>query len=315
MGQYVVYADVLWLINFGMDFILLWATAKVGHFPIHKRRLILSAFVGAIYGVCIIIPQFSLAYLFPIKIAFSLLMLWIAFGSLPWRRFFRAVLYFYLLSFTMAGAVLGCSSLLKSGAFSYFDGFSIHWVSLLFAIAAAFFIAYWAITYIRQNFRKEQLLLKADILIENKKVMVTAFMDTGNDLKDPITQKSVMVVEYAALQKALPLGFCKLYEKYAGYDVVKIFEKANTMNMDLNLRLIPFNAIGRDNGMLLGIKPRVVVFKGAKNNEEIIRRDIILCLYHRPLGKAKGYNAIVNPLVLTAEDNISKGERAWGYGA
>ena len=46
-------------------------------------------------------------------------------------------------------------------------------------------------------------------------------MDTGNELKDPVTQKPVMVVEYAALQNIFPKAFSRLYEKYAAVDVVK----------------------------------------------------------------------------------------------
>ncbi|MDD4571589.1 MAG: sigma-E processing peptidase SpoIIGA [Clostridia bacterium] len=315
MQQYVVYGDVLWLINFCLDFILLWATAKAGRFPLKKPRLILAAVVGAFYGVCILVPQFSFAYLFPIKIGFSLLMIWLAFGALPLRSFCKAVLYFYLLSFTMAGAVLGGSSLLKSNGIDYFNGYSIHWLSLLFAAFAAVFLVRWAISYIRRNFRKESLIRKAVISIGSQKIQVNTFMDTGNELKDPVTQKPVMVVEYAALQNIFPKAFSRLYEKYAAVDVVKIVEKANVMNMGFNLRLIPFNAIGRDNGILLGIKPKRVVFKGNKGIEDIMMRDIIICLYHRPLGKSKGYNAIINPMVLEEASQIIKGERIWGYGA
>ncbi len=40
MGDYIVYADVLFGINFFLDFILLWGTAKFGNFPSRMRRLI-----------------------------------------------------------------------------------------------------------------------------------------------------------------------------------------------------------------------------------------------------------------------------------
>ena len=315
MQQYVVYGDVLWGINFCLDLILLWATAKAGHFPFKKARLFLAAVAGAFYGVLILVPQLSMAYLFPVKIGFSFLMLWIAFGSLPLRSFFKVVLYFYLLSFTMAGAVLGGNSLLKANGITYFDAFSIHWLSLIFAVLAAFLLVRWAIFYIRKNFRREGLVRKASIYIAGQKVPIKVFMDTGNDLIDPITQKPVMVLEYAAVQHIFPKAFNRVYEKYAAVDVVKVVEKASNMNLGFSLRLIPFNAIGRENGMLLGIKPKTIFFEGNKELEQSMLKDIIICLYHRPLGKSKGYNAIMNPMVLEEASQIVKGERLWGYGA
>jgi len=54
-----VYADITFLINLLMDFIILWATARLVNLPVKYGRLILAATVGAIYAVGYLIPELA----------------------------------------------------------------------------------------------------------------------------------------------------------------------------------------------------------------------------------------------------------------
>ena len=46
-----IYGDVLFLINFSMDFLSLFITGKIMHLKMNKWRLLASATVGGVYGV------------------------------------------------------------------------------------------------------------------------------------------------------------------------------------------------------------------------------------------------------------------------
>lgn len=50
-SETVLYADVLWLINFSMDFLSLYAAGKLLSLPLLLRRMILAAAFGGIYAV------------------------------------------------------------------------------------------------------------------------------------------------------------------------------------------------------------------------------------------------------------------------
>jgi stage II sporulation protein GA (sporulation sigma-E factor processing peptidase) len=110
---YTVYADVLFFLNLFMDFFLLWATGRFLRLTANYPRLLLAAFIGALYGVGFIFPGLEVLYTMIIKVAFSFLLLRIAFAFQGWRPFLQSVGVFYLIAFAMAGAVLGGSSLLE----------------------------------------------------------------------------------------------------------------------------------------------------------------------------------------------------------
>ncbi len=47
-----VYIDVLFLINFTVDYLALYLTGKTLRLPLHRWRLIVVSLVGALYGHC-----------------------------------------------------------------------------------------------------------------------------------------------------------------------------------------------------------------------------------------------------------------------
>ncbi len=311
MGDYVVYADVLFGINFFLDFILLWGTAKFGHFPCRMRRLLPAAFLGALYGVCILVPQLAAFYGMAGKIGFSLLMVWVAFGNLPLLRYGKAVIFFYLVSFAMAGAVIGGYSILSSSGLTLPENFPIPWVALLFAVAAVCVLARWGVRYLKRNWQQDSCLTEAEVWFGGKSVSCLMLLDTGNELSDPASGKPVMVMEYQVLKKILPDDFCRKFEAYAGGDITRILSINNGAPWQRRLRLVPFHAIGSNGGMLLGLVPDMVVLG---MQDKIYTKDVIICIYQYKLGNGRGYHGIVNPQVLT-EAAEGGGTVKWSYGA
>lgn len=65
MKSITVYADILFLINFSMDYLALYMTALVTHSSIHKVKLLVSASVGALLGTIeiLIVPTSRYSYI------------------------------------------------------------------------------------------------------------------------------------------------------------------------------------------------------------------------------------------------------------
>lgn len=62
------------------------------------------------------------------------------------------------------------------------------------------------------------------------------------------------------------------------------------------LKLIPFSSLGKQNGMLIGIKPEFVLIK--KEEEEFKKENIIIGIYNKSLTKRGEYRALVGlPLI------------------
>jgi len=126
---------------------------------------------------------------------------------------------------------------------------------------------------------------KLKIEIEEKQIELEAIIDTGNFLRDPITRISVIVVEKSVLKQILPDSLLdNLHEIISGKDV-DIGEYLS------KIRIIPFTSLGKENGLLIGIKAtRVCV----NYNEEIIEvKNVIIGIYNGTLSKSNRYSALV----------------------
>lgn len=57
------------------------------------------------------------------------------------------------------------------------------------------------------------------------------------------------------------------------------------------LKFIPFSSLGKQNGMLLGIKPNYI--KVISNETETINENVIIGIYNKSLTKRGEYRALV----------------------
>jgi stage II sporulation protein GA (sporulation sigma-E factor processing peptidase) len=295
-----VYLDIILLINFIMDFFLLWATGKIANLPVKLTRLILGAVLGAFYSLVVLLPEWSVCSSFLAKNICAIIMVVIAYRPQSVRRFVRALAYLYILSFTMGGAVFAAVYLTDTapGFIQAWNGVGIlggiHYGWLTIGLAVAFFLGYGGFYYLRKSWLQQQLINKLTICFCEHEVMVTALLDTGNQLTDPLTKKPVIVVESAVLEKVLPK---EILQKVSGEN-----SETNELlaSLDQNwasrVRLIPFNSVGKSHGLMVGLRPDVVVIKNER--KEIITSDVVLGLVNKSLSREGQYRALLHPQIL-----------------
>jgi stage II sporulation protein GA (sporulation sigma-E factor processing peptidase) len=88
-----------------------------------------------------------------------------------------------------------------------------------------------------------------------EKVTLTALQDTGNSLRDPLTGQPVLVIGANAAQKL------------TGLTPEQIRDPAKALTALPGLRLVPYRAVGRQNGMLLALKMdnvKIGAFRGSR---------------------------------------------------
>ena len=132
--------------------------------------------------------------------------------------------------------------------------------------------------------------------MNNKKVNIKAMLDTGNGLKDPITGSPVAVVEKEKLVGLLPDNILNNTERILGGDW-----KDENINFRSKFCVIPFNSIGKQNGMMLGFK--VDEIKIINDIEEIVNKKAIVCLYNQKLSKTNAYFALIGLDMLERREN------------
>lgn len=113
-------------------------------------------------------------------------------------------------------------------------------------------------------------------------------IDTGNLLKDPITNSPVIIIEKNKLSNILPKEILENSEKIINgkYE----FSDEN-LKYASKFRVLPFSSLGKQNGMLLGFK--VDKIEAEINDEEIIREDAIVGIYDKKLSSRNQYEGLI----------------------
>lgn len=116
-------------------------------------------------------------------------------------------------------------------------------------------------------------------------VHIKAIIDSGNFLKDPIRKTPVIVVEKQALINLIPNCILHNIDKIINGEEIELGDYIS------KIRLIPFTSLGRENGILLGIRADSVFIEMEERN--IVVENIIIGVYNGTLNREGKYSALV----------------------
>jgi stage II sporulation protein GA (sporulation sigma-E factor processing peptidase) len=286
----VVYADLSFLVNFVMDLALLWITARWSQSRVYYGRLLLASLLGALYGTGVLFAAWHWFYILPVKIAVSILMLWVSFKPLGWEQWKKLIVFFYLGSFIATGLLL---------ALPYLSIYTrpllkLRWLWWASGLAGLILIAYCSERYIVNKVLPGLLRFQVTLKFDDKVCSGTGFVDTGNALRDPLTRRPVIVAEYGLIRDCLPQEICRTFDPGTGEDD---FLGAVLSSAWANrIRMIPYRSVGRRHGMMVGLRADEVLLN--MGQEEIKHRDLVVGIFHDQLSNDDSYRMLVPaPLV------------------
>lgn len=241
----VVYGDIAFLLNFAVNALLLSGSARLSGAPIVWRRLLLAAALGAAYALLALLP--ACAFLTGViwKLLVCAGMVALAFGLR--RSSLRQGLLFFGLSAAFAGLVLaldcvtGGSAVLLGGSAYYVTSFQ----ALVLLGGACYLLCSLALRGILLHSGAE--LVPVMLRLGKKTVSLTALRDSGNTLRDPVSNAPVLVVQWQVARRLLPQAGTLKQEDFK--DPFALFARWQAYRP----RLIPYHAVGAD-GMLLAIR-------------------------------------------------------------
>lgn len=288
-----IYIDVVLLENLIMNYIILYATAIIFKKTPQIWKIILASGVGAVYSVMTYVSNFHVYSTIFLKILLSIIIVYIAFSPKNIKELCKAMLLFYLVSFIFGGAAFFLIYFVKPQNILMKDGLFIGTYPLKIVFLGAiiaFIITILAYKIIRTKISKKSLKCSIKIKLNDAQIETTAMVDTGNLLKDPITNTPVIVVEHTLLYNILPKQILNNLENILGGDVADIPDEIKNKYM-CKLKVIPFSSLGKQNGMLLGIKADEVYIE----NEEgtFTNKNVIMGIYDKSLTKKGEYRALV----------------------
>ena len=289
----VIYIDMLFLENFILDFIILYVTGLISKNKIKFLKLIFGSALGAIYVVMYYFIKINVYSNIIIKLLLSIIMIYISFVPMNFKEMLKLTVFFYLTSFVFGGAALSVIYMLNSRRITIQNGILIgnYTIRTIFiGVVIACIVTIIAFKFVKAKFSKNDLFCNIIIKINNKQIKTKAMLDTGNFLKDPITNIPVVVVEYTVLYDMVPKEILDNIEDILGGDLEKIPENIKNEYMS-KLKVIPFSSLGKQNGMLLGLKADGLI---VDNEEEVKNIDkVIIGIYNKKLSKKGDYSALL----------------------
>lgn len=250
-----IYLDLVVLLNFLVDGLLLLGTNRLAGHPPHWRRCLGAALVGGIYGgICMLQGFRFLGNLFW-RVVFLGIMGGVAFGTdkSGWKR----CGLFVILSMALGGLAVGVE---KSGFIVLLMGAGSIWLLCRIGLGGSI---------------GERIFIPLEIRYLDKVLRLTALWDTGNTLRDPISGESVLVIGVDAARSLTGLTAAELRDPLETLKEGKI----------PGLRLIPYRTVGQSGGVLLAMR-----LKDVKVGDN--RRSALVAFAPERIGGNNGYQAL-----------------------
>lgn len=260
IGIYAVYIDVFLVQNVLMDLQLLLLTMLLLREKVIFLRLLAASLVGGAGAVMILLSGigFGITYVL-LVLVLDLAMLLVCVrkpikGRPAFQKLVMGIIDLYGMVFAY-GKLMECAGRLVGERLA-----QILVTGVIIGIVI-FILAY-------RSLMEPRHIYEVTLTEEGENVICRALFDTGNLLTDPISGKPVSVVEETALMK----GWLEKYpQKY---------------------KIIPYQSVGREHGVLEGIVVDELVIK--KEQEQVVKKGAVVAFYKGKLSKNGDFQMILN---------------------
>ncbi len=287
-----IYVDIIIVENLIMNYIILYATGLISKNKIYYIRIFIASLIGAIYSIIEYISKLNIYSNGIIKILLSIIIVFIAFNPQNVKKMCKQIVLFYLTTFTFGGVATYLIYVLKPQNIIIKNGMYVGTYVLKVIFIGAILgtvILFVAFKLSKNKITKKDMTCKVKIKLNGKEKIINTMVDTGNLLKEPITGNPVIVVEKTVLYDLMPKEILNNTETILGGDFEKIPEKIKNEYIP-KLKIIPFASLGKQNGMLVGIKPESLEIIDEQITE---KKEAIIGIYAKSLTKRGEYNALI----------------------
>ena len=212
-----VYGDVLFAVNFSMDFLALYMTGSVMYADKRRLRLISAACLGGVYSVVSLMMHTNRFFGVVVGAAVALLMCFICFAPKKISALLKQAAIFCAVNFLLGGCMTVLYSLMGrltakrivvngETGIVYGEMSAAKFVPL--ALAAAL-ISYAAGRIFASSARRKEVSVR--LCFRGSETVLSCLADSGNLLCEPAGGLPVIVTYYEKIERTLPLALRKIY--------------------------------------------------------------------------------------------------------
>lgn len=188
-----IYLDLIFMINFFFDSLLLLTVKVVLKRNIKIKRIIIGGIIGG-FSTFLLLIKLNNITLFLFKVVISILMILITFGYQNIKYTLKNLGYLYIISIILGGFLylLNIEFSYKSdGIIFYHNGLSINFILMIILSPIAIYLYIKQSRDLKNNYSYYH---KVNIKYNKKNIDITGFLDTGNKLKDPYMGIPIIIV-------------------------------------------------------------------------------------------------------------------------
>lgn len=301
-----IYLDIIWLLNFLVDLLLLSLTGIILKRKVKKFRLLLGAFIASLYVFFLFSPFDWFAINPLVKSVYSIVIILATFGFYRFKLFFQAWLTFFFVNFAVGGGLLGLHFFLETdtsfinGTFAtQTSGFGspISWLFVLIG----FPIMYWYSKQTLVNIETEKIrydqIYPVKVVVAGIQLHLHGFVDSGNRLEDPFSRRAVMFIDMTDVGNQFPDSLVR-FTKQNAHSVEDLPERFAG-----RLTMIPFRTVGAKQHFLWALRPdEVIVYDKA---QPYTCSHVLLGLSYTPLSDRRDYNCLLHPKMMQQKKQTS----------
>jgi len=291
---YEIYLDVVFIINFILDFIIVKITGCI----LKRKSTFLRCITAAAISSCVLCVAYILfmemlvRYYFIMMLIMNLITVILVFYHRRCKvcEIMRALVIYYIVSFLLGGLInLMC---VKS-----FGGvlFTVSWWSVLLVGGMAFIVIRPLVLFIDRRREKESVYCDVEFEVGGKRISVKGLLDTGNHLKEPMSGKPVQVAELSAVEGGFSEDFVSAVKRYYESGIID-----NGLYMEKSIRMVPFRAVGTPGDKLL-IAVMADIMKVKNELVEYADKDVYIALYNGRLAGDGSYRILLHSKELIKE--------------
>jgi stage II sporulation protein GA (sporulation sigma-E factor processing peptidase) len=300
-----LYLDLILLLNFFIDYLLLWMTAIFRKVEVRKWRLAVASAIGSSYILFLFLPPLQFLYTFVVKIILSLVIVLVAFGYGHFQKYMKSFLMFYFVSFITGGGMLAVHFMLQSkheliegmiATQSSGLGDPLSWLFVVLGFPLMYWFSKSRWQQIEATKAKTDVLTQVTIYIKGEVIQCAGLIDTGNQLYEPITRTPVMMIEASCLENKIPDSIFKQLIKQHDLTNFELDHAVEDGDWLSRIRMVPYRGVQQGMELMIAIKPDYVELE--QENRRYLSKKVLIGINIQPMSKDGIFQAIVHPAML-----------------
>lgn len=218
-----VYFDIVFILNFILDFSLLVSVAYLLKRVTNIKRIILGSLVGSL-SMIILFYKLNSIEIFVYKVIVSILMIIVTFKYKNLKYFLNNFLYLYIVSIVLGGSLYllnNNSNIKNNGLLFIHNPQKINLIIMLFLSPLILYFYLRQCKKLKNNYNN---YYRVELVYKNDSYMFTAFLDTGNKLKDQYKNRPIILINTDKIDVDYDKSILVPYETVSGSGVLKCIE-------------------------------------------------------------------------------------------